>query len=110
MKKALVVLLMFTSTVYADEKFSTNANIVTTSVINWISVDNVFETCDAESKKRGNGGFSPLIKGTKMDGCSFWAKSNTPNTNTCTIITGKNTDQDTLGHEARHCFQGRFHQ
>lgn len=109
MKKALVVLLMFAGTVHASERFSTNSNVVTTSTIKWIQVDNVFEACDAESKNRGNGGFARLGLGQKMDGCSFWSNTTPNKTNMCTVITAKTTDHDTLGHEVRHCFQGNFH-
>ena len=109
MKKALVVLLMFVGSAYASEKFSTSSNFVTTSTIKWIQVDNVFEACDAESMNRGNGGFSRLRIGQKMTGCAFWTDPTTNKTNMCTIITAKNTDHDTVGHEVRHCFQGKFH-
>ena len=112
MKKALIVLLMFVGTVHANERFSTSSNFVTTSTIKWVQVDNVFEACDTESKNRGNGGFARLGSGQKMDGCSFWSRptASNPNTNICTIITGKTTDHETVGHEVRHCFQGSFHQ
>jgi len=109
MKKALVVLLMFLGTAHATERFSTEDNIVTTSTIRWIQVNNVFEACDTESKNRGNGGFARLGSGQKMDGCSFWSNLTSNKTNMCTIITAKITDHDTLGHETRHCFQGNFH-
>ena len=109
MKKALVVLLMLVGSAHASERFSTNSNFVTTSTINWVAVDNVFEACDIESKKRGNGGFARLGKGLKMDGCAFWTDPTPNKTNTCTIITAKNTDHDTVGHEFRHCYQGNFH-
>ena len=109
MKKALVILLMFVGTVHAGEQFSTNENVVTTSTIRWIQVDNVFEACDIESKNRGNGGFARLGKGQKMDGCSFWTNPTSNKTNMCTVITAKTTDHDTVGHEVRHCFQGNFH-
>jgi hypothetical protein len=109
MKKALIVLLMFAGTVHASERFSTDDNFVTTSTIKWVQVTNVFEACDAESKNRGNGGFARLGAGLKMDGCSFWSNPAPNKTNICTVITGKITDHDTVGHEVRHCFQGNFH-
>ena len=111
MEKALIGFLMFTGIAHASEKFSTDSNFVTTSTIRWVQVDNVFDACDRESKRRGNGGFPKLDKGKKMDGCSFWSRpdASNPNTNTCTLITAKNTDHETVGHEVRHCFQGRFH-
>jgi hypothetical protein len=109
MTKALVVLLMLVGSAHASEQFSTNSNVVTTSTIKWVSVDNVFEACDIESRKRGNGGFARLGKGLKMDGCAFWGEVTANKTNVCTVITSKNTDHDTLGHEVRHCFQGNYH-
>ena len=109
MKKALFIFLIFAGTVHATEKFSTNSNFVTSSKIIWIHVGNVFDACDSESKKRGNGGFPLLDEGKKMDACSFWSDPTASKTNVCTIITAKNTDHDTVGHEVRHCFQGVFH-
>jgi hypothetical protein len=109
MKKALLIFLIFAGTVYANEKFSTKSNFVRSSEIVWIHVDNVFDACDSESKKRGNGGFPAVDIGNKMDACAFWSDPSANRTNVCTIITGKNTDQDTVGHEVRHCFQGNFH-
>ena len=110
MKKALFIFLIFACTVHANEKFSTESNFVRSSEIIWIQVevDNVFDACDRESKKRGNGGFPKLDIGKKMDACSFWDPA-VNRTNVCTIITGNFTDQDTVGHEVRHCFQGNFH-
>ena len=111
MKKALIVLLMLVGSAHASERFSTDANFVTTSTIKWVQVSNVFEACDAESKNRGNGGFARLGAGQKMDGCSFWSRPNASdaNSNICTIITARKTDHETVGHEVRHCFQGNFH-
>ena len=110
MKTVLVVFLMFVGSTFAGEKFSTDSNFVTTSSIEWIQVDNVFDACDVESKKRGNGGFVKPGKGKKMDGCSFWSAPTPNKTNVCTVITAKNTDYDTVGHEVRHCFRGSFHE
>jgi hypothetical protein len=108
MKRSLFIFLIVAGTVHANEKFSTKSNFVRSSEITWIQVDDVFDSCDRESKKRGNVGFPALDKGKKMDACSFWDPA-VNRTNVCTIITGKNTDQDTVGHEVRHCFQGNFH-
>lgn len=66
--------------------------------IKWMPVDNVQQVCDAESRKRNNGGFGFAIKA-----CSFWEG------NSCTIITSKRPNMHTLGHEMRHCFQGNWH-
>lgn len=64
-----------------------------------IAVDNVQNYCEKESHKRGFGGF----KGISMQACSFWSGS------TCLIVVPKMTNNDMLGHELRHCFQGSFH-
>jgi hypothetical protein len=37
--------------------------------------------------------------------CAVW---NVPSKE-CTIVTGKETNHVTLGHELRHCFEGHFH-
>jgi len=37
--------------------------------------------------------------------CAVW---NVP-IKECTIVTGKETNHVTLGHELRHCFEGHFH-
>jgi hypothetical protein len=36
--------------------------------------------------------------------CAMYTK------HSCVIITSKNTSHEILGHEARHCFEGNFHQ
>ena len=38
----------------------------------------------------------------KVYGCQYWLGG------TC-IIVAPQTDHDTIGHELRHCFEGRFH-
>jgi hypothetical protein len=104
MKKALLIVLsLATASAFADVNFSTKKNFTTQSTITWEPVDNVQARCDRESKARGLGGF-----GYGVEACSFWDyKSN--GDNICTIITGKNTSHDTIGHELRHCFQGPWH-
>lgn len=37
--------------------------------------------------------------------CARWD----PGRNVCTIVTGPSTNHVVLGHEVRHCFEGRFH-
>ena len=73
-----------------------------TSIITWEQATDVQEACDAESQRRGLGGFK-----IRVEACSFWGKK--LGVNVCHIITEKTTDLDTLGHEMRHCFQGSFH-
>ena len=109
MKKALAVILVVTSlNTFADVRdpnwqngeasFKATDNIVNSSNIKWVVVSNINATCDAESKKRGFGGF-----GFSVDACSFWVDKQ------CTIFTGARTTMHQLGHEVRHCFQGSFH-
>lgn len=104
MKKIIAILFVaYSSQTYAfddDPKsnFSTKANIKSSVVVEWITTNDVQNTCEIESKKRGNNGF-----GFAVQACSFWVGS------TCTIITGKETNMHSLGHEVRHCFQGNWH-
>ena len=37
--------------------------------------------------------------------CAFWNTTK----NTCRIVTGTKTTHEALGHELRHCFEGKFH-
>lgn len=97
MKKVLIALVLL-SNLASAETFDATKGDKEQMVITWRRVDNVSQACETESRKLGNGGF-----GYALMGCSFWTG------NQCTIITGKKTDLDTLGHETRHCFQGRFH-
>lgn len=66
--------------------------------ITWLPVDNVQKMCDAESRKRSGAAF-----GYSVQACSFWEG------NSCTIVTSKNPNMGTLGHEMRHCYQGNWH-
>jgi hypothetical protein len=104
MKKFMLALLFVSSTVYAVdqnnpyEKFDATKNFTTQSVITWRAVGDVAGACNAERSKRG----LPTFKQPSM-ACSFWDQ------NSCLIITGTNTDRDTVGHEIQHCFQGKWH-
>ena len=80
------------------EKFNATNTITSQTLVIWKRVDNVIDGCNAESKRLGVAKIP-----YKMQACSFWTKS------TCTIITGKNKTQHSLGHELRHCFQGYWH-
>jgi len=108
MKKALVVLAVLVSTqafAYsesAEVEFPTSNNFTRQSTISWIPVDDVNARCNAESRKRGLGGF-----GFGVDACSFWEAKN--GQDVCTIITSRSATMHQLGHETRHCFQGNFH-
>jgi len=70
------------------------------NTITWrrVDVNDVQKTCEAESRKRGLGGF-----GYRVYACSFWEG------NRCDIFTSKTPTLHDLGHETRHCFQGNFH-
>jgi hypothetical protein len=105
MKKALAVLLMLTTNIaFSQEwlnpeaKFDASKLMTEKTTITWKRVSNVQATCEAESKKRGHGGF-----GYGVGACAFWER------NTCTIITSTRPTTHDLGHEVRHCFQGAFH-
>jgi hypothetical protein len=78
--------------------FDTKKNFTNSSTITWVTVDNVQEACEAESRNRGYNGF-----GVKLLACSFYKGDQ------CTIITGKKSNMHQLGHEVRHCFQGSWH-
>lgn len=107
-KKSVIALAMiFSTSIFASsenphQQFSTNKNNTNQSTITWRPVERVQVECDKESKRLGYGGF-----GYPLEACSFWVK-NAVN-NVCTIITAKNVNFHTVGHEVRHCFQGSFH-
>ena len=109
MKKALVLALaVFATTVNADwsdpmEPFNANNKVADRMSVEWIAVDNIQATCEAESRKRGNNGF-----GYPLHACSFWTKQSSGYV--CTIYTKRNPTTFTMGHELRHCFQGNYHQ
>ena len=105
MNKALaLVLFLFASNTYAwqgddpYEAFDATNLMASKSTISWRRADDVTAACDAESRRLGLGGFNK-----KVLACSFQTTSE------CTIITGKTTTMHSLGHEARHCFQGSWH-
>ncbi len=81
-----------------DAPFDVKDNLVSESIILWQAADNVQKACEAESRKRGLGGFAYAV-----EACSFW------NGSVCLIITSKKPTMRILGHETRHCFQGNFH-
>ena len=103
MKKLILSLALVTSSVYANwddplKPFDASKNIYDTVTVKWLAVSNLQQVCEAESKKRGKGGF-----GYAVNACSFWEG------NTCTIITSQKPSMHSLGHEVRHCFQGNWH-
>lgn len=110
MKKALILLALVANSAMAledvYEPFNTNTNMTNSTTITWVSVerDKLQARCNAESRKRGMGGFT-----TYVEACSFW-DSDRNGRSICTIVTYKTTNMHTLGHEVRHCFQGAWHQ
>lgn len=105
--RILLLLLISFSTAFAEtpyEKFSTYDNFTNKTIMVWEQVDNIQEACEAASRKYGNGGY-----GYKIDACSFWFKNN-KGEDVCRVLTPKQVNMWTIGHEMRHCFQGRFHE
>ena len=100
MKKIALALMFVSNMAVAQtiERFDASKNVTQKSTVTWIYSDNVVEACNAERRKHG----LPTFKQASM-ACSFWTH------NTCYIITARNTDHDTIGHEIRHCFAGKFH-
>ena len=70
--------------------------------VTFITATNVGAVCEAESKKRGFGGFKRSV-----EACSFFDKSSF--NNKCTVVLGTTTNYHTIGHEIRHCMQGNYH-
>lgn len=62
-------------------------------VVSWIAVDDIDDFCFA------------LIR-LRRSACSIWTKSG----ERCVIFTGKQTDEQKVGHESVHCFKGDFHE
>lgn len=101
-----IILLIFTAPAvfayYEDphQQFDMTNNKSNETKIKFIQVSNVTKACNAESKRRGLGGF-----GYAVDACSFYNWS----MDECTIITPKTANFHTIGHEVRHCLQGNWH-
>jgi hypothetical protein len=110
MKMKIVIFILLSMSIfhanayYEDplQPFPARNNFTNQSNITWRYVANVQPECERESKRLGLGGF-----GYSIEACSFWQKRN--GKDQCTIITGLNPNFNTVGHEIRHCFQGRFH-
>ncbi len=82
----------------ADATFKVQPGVKRQREVKWVVVSNLQATCEAESYKRGLGGFNYAL-----EACSFWDDRK------CTIVTSTNTTMHQLGHELRHCFMGNFH-
>lgn len=109
--KAIICLFCILSTSIAlahdwtdpNSPFNADTKMTNSVHVTWMTASNVNKACEAESIRRGNGGF----KGAPMQACTFWTK--TPNGYECLMITSKNPTIHNLGHEIRHCFQGNYH-
>lgn len=109
MKKALVLLFMVSNAWAVEtpyDQFTNEKNFTDTTTITWRAVDNVKESCNAEAVRKGYKEFH--IGNKNMDACSF--RERVDNKDTCVIITAKTTNYWNIGHEVRHCFQGKFHE
>ena len=73
-----------------------NERITQTTVVTWTTVDNIDETC------RSMGSADPGLF-RRINGCVEYTRY------TCRIFTAKITSMEILGHELRHCFEGKFH-
>ena len=82
----------------ADEAFEARPK-ETPSVIRWIVVDDP----DAECRAGLKAGNQFAERRGVIKACARYTSK------TCTIITGAETSHAILGHELRHCFEGRFH-
>lgn len=104
MKKALfIVMLMYSTTTTANwdnpnHLYNSKNNFTNKTTVTVRHVDNVKQVCEAESLKRGKGGF-----GFAMQACAFWEDNN------CTIVLPKKFTINNLGHEMLHCIQGNYH-
>lgn len=73
-----------------------NERVTESTVVKWITVDNVEEECVKLGANK-----PPLM--SVLGGCAVYNK------HSCTIYTEKTTSMEILGHELRHCFEGKFH-
>jgi hypothetical protein len=88
MKWLIVLLLAGCSTTFEDD----NKRVAQFPQIGWVVVDDIKSLCEG-------------LVGRPVEGCGFRVKDSTK----CVIFTGKITKEEYLGHEARHCFNGQFH-
>ena len=72
--------------------------------INWLVVSDVAQTCNMASA------FAKALTGydANIKACAVVTTSG--NIRMCDIYTGKQTSLAILGHEARHCFEGAWHE
>lgn len=87
----------YASRTSADEAFVANPK-ETPSVIRWVVVP------DPDAECRGlQGEVYQSNRNGKIRACAKWTSK------TCTIYTAPETSHAILGHEMRHCFEGKFH-
>jgi hypothetical protein len=70
--------------------------ITDSTVVTWTTVDDVEKEC-IKAGAKDPGAFQNILA------CAIYNK------NSCKIMTAKTTSMETLGHELRHCFEGKFH-
>ncbi len=80
------------------EEFDFTKRMTDSSQVTVKVVDNVKEACFKEAEMYK---VKPTFRNPVA--CSFYTKT------WCTIIVGKSTTIENLGHEVRHCFQGNWH-
>ena len=86
----------YASRTSADEAFEANPK-ATPSVIRWVV------SADPDSECRQASGQKLQDRRGVIRACAVYSSKS------CTIITGVETSHAILGHELRHCFEGRFH-
>jgi len=99
----LILICPFSATAYNEDphhQFDMMHNDTNEFQVTFVQAANVNKACDAESRKRGQGGF-----GYAVEACSFWNW----NKSECMIITERKANFHTIGHEIRHCLQGNWH-
>lgn len=105
----LLILILITTSVWAKDdnpykKFDASKRFTDNTQLKWRLVSKASEECQKESRRRGLGGFP-----YEVEACSFWSKSAFLGGHSCTIITDKMTNSETVTHEIRHCFSGNYH-
>jgi hypothetical protein len=71
--------------------------VTESTIVTWLIFDDVESECIKAGVKEP-GPFKHLL------GCAIYNKK------VCRIVTGKTTSMEILGHELRHCFEGKFHE
>lgn len=69
--------------------------------ITWLVVENPHQACIELSAQYR----SPFDPDQKIAACAVFSTGTEP----CVVVTGEFTSLATLGHEVRHCFEGRWH-